>query len=85
MHPQRELNNPQKSCNHYFPFHDLLRITNIHTNNSYLYITFCRIRTEQVLKNKISDIAKWTNDQTQSEMKVIQVHQHIVNEKNRQL
>jgi catabolite regulation protein CreA len=57
----------------------------IHTNNSYLYITFCRIRTEQDLKNQISDIPKWTNDQTQSEMKEIQVNQHTVDAINRQL
>ena len=57
----------------------------IHTNIPYLYITFCRIKTEQDLKNKISDIAKWTNDQRQSEIEEIRIQQGIVDDKNKQL
>jgi hypothetical protein len=37
------------------------------------------------LKNKISGIAKWTNDQEQSEKEEIRIHQGIVDDKNKQL
>jgi hypothetical protein len=51
-------------------------------NNLYLNI---RIQSEQDLKKNIDDKADWTNNQTQSEMKEIQLHQDIVDDKNRQL
>ena len=54
----------------------------IHTNIPYLYIIFCRIKTEKDFKNKISSIAKWTNDQGQSERGDKRTHQGIVEEKN---
>jgi hypothetical protein len=57
----------------------------IHTNIPYLYITFCRIKTKQDLKNKISCIAKWTDDQIQIEKEEIRIHQGIVDDKNKQL
>jgi len=37
------------------------------------------------LKNKISSIAKWTNDQGQSEKEEKRIHQGIVDAKNKQL
>ena len=57
----------------------------IHTNIPYLYITFCRIKTKQDLKNKISSITKWTYKQGQSEREEIRTHQGIVDDKNKQL
>ena len=57
----------------------------IHTNIPYLYIIFCRIKTEQDLKHKISSIAKWTNDQRESEKEEKRTHQGIVDGKNKQL
>ena len=54
----------------------------IHTNIPYFYTIFCRIKTEKDFKNKISSIAKWTNDQGQSERGDKRTHQGIVEEKN---
>ena len=51
-------------------------------NNLYLNI---RIQSEQDLKKKNYGIGDWTNNQAQSEMKEIQLHQDIVDDKNRQL
>jgi hypothetical protein len=57
----------------------------IHTNIPYLYITFCRIKTEQDLKNKLSNIVEWTNVQRESEQGEIRIHQGIIDGKNKQL
>ena len=57
----------------------------IHTNIQYLSIIFCRIKTEMDLKNKISGIAKWINDQRESEKEEKRTHQGIVEAKNKQL
>lgn len=47
----------------------------------YTTITIWKIKSEQNFKNKISGIAKWTNDQRQSEIKEVQLLQDIVDEK----
>jgi hypothetical protein len=57
----------------------------IHTNIPYLYIKFCRIKTVQVLMDKISSIAQWTNDQSQSEKEKKRINLGIVDDKNKQL
>ena len=57
----------------------------IHTNIPYLYIIFCRNKTEKDLTNKISSIAKWINDQRESEKEEKRTHQGIVEAKNKQL
>jgi hypothetical protein len=51
-------------------------------NNLYLNI---RIQSEQDLKKQNYGIADWTNNQAQSEMKEIKLHQDIVDDNNRQL
>jgi hypothetical protein len=69
---------------HYMTMHRL-QTYKAHTNainNLYWNI---RIQSEQDLKKKIDDKADWTNNQAQSEMKGIQLHQDIVDDKNRQL
>jgi hypothetical protein len=57
----------------------------IHTNIPYLYITFCRIKAEHDMENKIHSIANWTNDQRQRETEEIRNHQDIVDRKNKEL
>ena len=69
---------------HYLKMHRL-QTYKAHTNDiNNLYLNI-RIQSEQDLKKNIDDKADWTNNQTQSEMKEIQLHQDIVDDKNRQL
>ena len=48
-------------------------------------MTFCRIKTEQDFKNKLSNIVEWTNVQRESEQGEIRIHQGIIDGKNKQL
>ena len=69
---------------HYMKMHRI-QTYKAHTNDiNNLYLNI-RIQSEQDLKKKNDSIADWTNNQAQSEMKEIQLHQDIVGDKNRQV